>query len=210
MKNIKPVLYTAKQDDIAEGYIYKTFGNADFTVFDFDSKYVRSNVAISYDCMSLNIPSMSYATFGMGARKQPNVTEDIEEHIELLAFTSKRIQENIDVQFLICEELKRLSKIPFEENLPLVCDAIIPTSKEIKNTFGFDKFILTYVGFHNDIEGLGKCNGALYLILIPIYNSEIEFMNEDAKINLTNILFKKYGNKVFLIDSKRKPLDSIL
>ena len=197
MKEI-PITYTPEQLTEIQTYIATNFGSnkTDYIAHELESKYVHTDVLIVDNQADLKV----FASIGMGA-KAMNSPIDSFQNIELMGFASEKLDIKSEESLIIAGELTRLTKFPFSENTWFGQGHTINTSKEFKETFGYDYFLFAYSGFSVEVSNIGDIN---YLTLIPLYENERNYIVENGETVFLPKLLERYGGNIFVLNERRK------
>jgi|GEM_PF-2390013 len=200
MTNKTPIYYTEKQMTDAIGFACTNFGNGDegTVMHELESEYVHTDVLYADSALG----GKMLATFGMGARKM-KAHPDFSSRIELVMFASDGMDADDCGKMVACSQLTAFSKFPFRENTWFGPWHTVTVSDMFKEKYGFDAFIFYPVNAHAEISRIGKVE---YLVLLPIYQDELEFIMENEYSIFLEWLFEEYGEDAFLIDRQREHL----
>ena len=189
-------LYNPVQLEQIQNFIYENFGGEEdgLIAHELTSEYVHTDVQI----VAPEGRSRTFVTFGMGARKMNAPDPDL-GHVELLMCASKNLDIYSEDTMKIANELVSLSKFPFRKNTWLHHCHTIDASDAFRETFGFDAFALISIDF-TELDGIGEVN---FLLAVPIYKKEREWMMNTDVYDGYLWLEETFGNQLYFVDSRR-------
>ena len=191
-----PTLYNPVQLEQIQNFIYENFGGEEdgLIAHELTSEYVHTDVQI----VAPEGRSRTFVTFGMGAREMNAPHPDL-AHVELVMCASKDLDIYSEDAMKIANELVSLSKFPFRENTWLHHCHTINASDAFREAFGFDAFALISIDF-TELDGIGEVN---FLLAVPIYKKEREWMMNTDVYGGYLWLEEEFGNQMYFADSRR-------
>ncbi len=196
MKN-KVVTLTPEQQENIQNYISQNFGDAGgFIAHEIESEFVHTDVLI----IAPEDSTKTYVTFGMSAIPTASPLKEF-ERTELVISASKDFGTMSSDGMLLAQELTNKSKYPFRYDSWFGAGHTIDVSEGIKEKFGFDYFAFWDLGMHENIKGIGTVS---FLALVPVYSDEYEWIVENNTAIYLELLYEKFGDKIFNIDMPRE------
>lgn len=195
MKKIA-IEYSPTEMEMIQEFISGNFGASDGMLYhEIKSEYIHTDVDICND----NNNNRIFVTFGMGARKM-NSPFPKNEYAELLMYASPEIDAKSSEALTVVSELQSLTKYPFREKTFFASGHTINVSSRFKEKFGYDYVVFydTRLSFNNI-----KPKKIKFLLAIPVYKEERDWMVENDSFTLIKGLVEKYGEKAYLVDCKR-------
>ncbi len=194
-----PIMYDSRQMNKIQKFITENFGTeSEFMSHEIYSEYVHTDVQISTNEKGVK----SFVTFGMSAREMiPSISGF--ESIELVMSTSKDFDEKSKEAAVVISDLQTLSKFPFRKNTCFGPGHTINVSKNFKETFGYDFVVFYDLGL---TFKMSKSKEVKFLLAIPVYKEERDWMVENDSFMFIDELLAEYGENAFKVDFKREML----
>ena len=204
------ILYDENQQEEIENFIEEQWGTRDsgYICHEMKSEYVHTDVQVISDEEGTIL-----ATFGVGAREMNSPLPDY-TRTELLMYASsalgKDTQSNQTKPLMTaCAELTHISKFPFRENTWLGPGHTINATDQFKEEFGYAYFLFVEYPEAANLSDIGDVH---YLIVIPVYEEEVQMMIENREYaSFLQAYFEYYEDslserEIFQIDVKRPNL----
>ncbi len=194
-----PIMYNDYQMNKIQKFIDKNFGRGSgFLYHEIYSEYVHTDVYVAVNEDGVK----NLVTFGMSAREMCPAVIGFGS-IEFVMKLSKEIDAKSKEACVVTGELQSLSKFPFRENTCLGPGHTINVSKQFKDTFGYD-----YVVFYDSglTFKMSKSKEVKFLLAVPVYKEEREWMVENDSFLFLDELLDEYGENVFKVDFRRDVL----
>lgn len=189
-------LYNPVQMEQIQNFIYETFGGEEdgLVAHEITSEYVHTDTHV----IAPEGDNRVFVTCGMGAGEM-NAPHPSLRRAELMMCASKDFDIYSEEAMTIVAELVSLSKFPFRKNTWLHHGHTIDASDAFLKTFGFDAFAFIGVDFA-EIDGIGE---VAFLLAIPIYKEEREWIMETSTFEGYELLNDLFGKRVEFADSRR-------
>lgn len=196
-----PIFYTPEQMEEILHFIRETFGEGGkYNAHEVSSKYVHTDVAI----IAPEGEGRTFVTFGMGARPMNSPFAEW-ERTELVMFASDGLDLLTKEGIAVAQELTGLSKYPFREDTWFGPGHTIDASEAFRETFGYDSFLFFGPGIDTHLTDVGNVK---FLIAIPIYREEREWIMEHDSFTFLEALLELPEEDLFCADVRRESLIS--
>ena len=191
--------YTPKQMTEIMEFLSKNFKGRGYIAHETESEYVHTDVYVSEDCGIRN-----YVSFGMGSEKMDAPLEYF-ERAELIMYSTTDFEAKSPKSREALMSLVSLTKYPFRNNTWFGPGHTVDAPKRFMETFGY-KYLLfapTSLVFSPEDMSNGIQN-VRFLVIVPIYEDEREWIIENDSNDYMELLYNKFGDDVFKIDSARE------
>lgn len=194
--NTHPTFLNEKQQEYLTEFIKREFALPEsFVAHEIKSEYVHTDTIV----LGTKSSEKVFATFGVSARAQYAPFTEL-ERIELVMWSSPKLKKKED-NALVCSELCRISKYPFKNNTWFGPGHTLPLSKSMKERFGYDYYVFYGPILHCELENIGIVS---FLMLIPIYEDECEWIVKNNSFDFLEAYIEKKGELHTNIDKNRE------
>lgn len=194
--NTQVIFYPEEEREELCEFIEKKFGpDCRFISHELDSEYVHTDVQL----LTSENGNREFVTSGMGARPMNSPTDF--ERTELVMSSSTVPDTTASESYLICNELRNLSKFPFRNDTWFGPGHTINVSEAFEERFGYPYVAFYDSGVYAEMESVGEIG---FLRAVPIYEDEYDWIVENDTEVFLHLLHEKLGDAMFCVDCERE------